>query len=332
MGSISEGSSGEGSGVLVTSPRNELVTASGVSRDQRDEIAERWLREKGTGSAHTADRYRRDIGSFFRWADEHGHDVFAMLPWHVGAYMADLKDGWAGELRASTRAGRLAAVSSFYRFVQQNVPGSFLPNPAQHVARPKFDSSETTTRGLDATELAALRAAALASSPRDYALVQLLVGAGLRISEALEADARHLVRETGQHYLYVKRKGKEDRVPVQVPDTAVRALHRYLRGRKGPLFLDRRGARLSRRAALDRIGRLAVKAGLTGRSISPHSLRHTATTLALSAGVPIRDVQVQMGHASTETTARYDRANRRRDNPTVAALDRIIADDLPDVT
>jgi hypothetical protein len=45
--------------------------------------------------------------------------------------------------------------------------------------------------------------------------------------------------------------------------------------------------------------------------------------------VPIRDVQVQMGHASTETTARYDRANRRRDNPTVAALDRIIAAGAP---
>lgn len=326
MGTDFEGTSG---GIVRASPSG-LATLSGVSRDQRDEIAERWLREKGTASVHTADRYRRDITSFFRWADEHGHDVFAMLPWHVGAYMADLKDGWAGELRASTRAGRLAAVSSFYRFVQQNVPGSFLPNPAQHVARPKFDSSESTTRGLDAGELTAFRKAALDSSPRDYALVQLLVGAGLRISEAVESDTRHLVRETGQWYLYVKRKGKEDRVPVQVPDTAVRALHRYLRGRKGPLFLDRRGHRLSRRAALDRIGRLALKAGLTGRNISPHSLRHTATTLALSAGVPIRDVQVQMGHASTETTARYDRANRRRDNPTVAALDRIIHDDLPD--
>jgi site-specific recombinase XerD len=87
---------------------------------------------------------------------------------------------------------------------------------------------------------------------------------------------------------------------------------------------------MSRRAAYDRIRFMALKAGVVDKRISPHSLRHTATTLALSAGVSIRDVQVQMGHASTETTARYDRANRTKDNPTVAALGRIIADDLTD--
>ena len=113
-----------------------------------------------------------------------------------------------------------------------------------------------------------------------------------------------------------------------MPDFAAYALRRYWRGRRGPAFLGRDGGRLSRRAAFNRIRSLAVKAGITGRNLSPHSLRHTATTLALSAGVPIRDVQVQMGHASTETTARYDRANRRRNNPTVAALNRLIADDL----
>jgi integrase len=75
---------------------------------------------------------------------------------------------------------------------------------------------------------------------------------------------------------------------------------------------------------------MAKPIGVTDRNVSPHSLRHTATTLALSAGVPIRDVQVQMGHTSTQTTARYDQENRERNNPTVAALAEIIEDGLSD--
>lgn len=327
-------SPGEGTGAsvdLVLAPPALLPARSGVTREQRDDIAERWLNEKGTASVHTEARYRRDISVFFAWADERGYDVFALLPMHIGEYAADLKRGYVGELKASTRAGRINAVSSFFRFVQENVGHEYVRNPAQHARRPVVDR-ESRTRGLDAEELGRLRAAARECGAREYALVQLLAGAGLRISEALESDAHHLQREGGQWYLYVQRKGTEDRQPVQVPDYAVSAIHRYLKGRRGPLFLGRNGDRLSRRAALNRVQSLALRAGITGRRLTPHSLRHTATTLALTEGVPIRDVQVQMGHASTETTARYDRANRMRNNPTVAALNRIIADDLPDLS
>ena len=317
---------------LSSSPRGEVVPAfgaalqaSGVPHAARDEIAEKWLRERGASSKHTADRYRRDIRVFFDWADDNGHDVFAMLPWHIGDYAAFLAEGGAGELKASTRAGRLNAVSAFFRFVQQNVRDRVLPNPAQHVKRPVV-RRESTTRGLDGPELAALRAEAKRRGAREYALVQLLAGSGLRVSEAVGADTHHLKREGGEWYLYVKRKGHEDRLPVQVPLQAARAINRYLRGRKGPLFLDNAGRRLSRQAASNRVQYMAMAAGIVGRKVTPHSLRHTATTLALSAGVPIRAVQVQMGHASTETTARYDRANRQRDNPTVAALGLLIDD------
>lgn len=306
------------------------LTPSGVPRARRDEIAEQWLRERGASSVHTAARYRRDITVFFGWADERGFDVFAMLPWHIGEYAAWLKDGGAGELKASTRAARISAVSAFYRFVQLNVRDRTLPNPAENVRRPVVNR-ESTTRGLDAAELTALRAAALDRGPREYALVQLLAGTGLRISEALDIEPRHLRRDGGEWYLDVHRKGREDRVPVQVPMPAVRALHRYLRGRtRGPIFLDNTGRPMSRNAASNRIRFLAVKAGIKGKSITPHSLRHTATTLALNAGVHMRDVAALMDHRTVETTARYDRANRMRDNPAVRALGAIIEDGLPD--
>ena len=299
-----------------------------TSPEARADAVEKWLREKGARSAHTAARYRRDITVFFEWADSKGYDVGAMLPWQISEYAADLKDGWNGELKASTRAGRINAVSSFYRFLAQQARG-FLPNPAQHAPRPQV-SQRSHTRSLARPELDALRAEALKRGPMEYALVQLLAGTGVRISEAVGSDAHHLKREGAEWYLFVNRKGSEDRVPVQVPLPAARAVHRYLKGRKGPLFLDREGRRLSRQAAANRIRFMAKAVGVTDRNVSPHSMRHTATTLALSAGVPIRDVQVQMGHTSTQTTARYDQENRERNNPTVAALAEIIADDLPD--
>lgn len=314
---------------LVPIAHGAVATTSGITREQRGEILRLFLIEKGVRSEHTAARYRRDLTCFFDWADAGALDVFALLPLQLSQYAADLKAGVMGELRASTRAGRVNAVSAFYRFVQQQDPHGTARNPAQHTPRPEV-SRKSRTRKLSAAELTALRNEARRRSAMLYALVQLLAGSGVRISEALESDTQHLRREGAEWYLYVQRKGSEDREAVQVAPYAARAIHRYLRGRRGALFLDRAGRRLSRRAAASQIQYAARKAGITDRNVSPHCLRHTVTVLALDAGVPIRDVQVQMGHRSTETTTRYDRDNRERQNPTVAALDALIADDLTD--
>lgn len=319
---------GEGSGVLVTRLRpSEVALPPQIAA--RNDALEKFLREKGARSLHTAGRYRRDLTVFFGWVDARGYDVGNLLPWQMGEYAADLRDGALGELRASTRAGRINAVSSFYRWLQQQARDVIPQNPAAATPRPEV-SKRSKTRKLDAAELTALRTLARSRSPRLYALVQLLAGSGVRISEALGADVHHLKREGTEWYLYVVRKGSEDRVPVQVPVEAARALRHYARDRRGPLFTDRAGRRWNRTAAGRSLQYAAIGAGITDRKVSPHSLRHTATTLALDAGVSIRDVQVQMGHSSTETTARYDRDNRERNNPTVAALGRIIADDLTD--
>jgi len=294
----------------------------------RTDALEKFLREKGARSLHTAGRYRRDLTVFFEWVDARGYAVENLLPWQMGEYAADLRDGVMGELKASTRAGRINAVSAFYRFLQQQARDVIPQNPAAATPRPEV-SRRSRTRKLDANELTALRDVARASA-RMYALVQLLAGSGVRVSEALGADVHHLRREGTEWYLYVIRKGSEDRVAVQVPVEAARAIRHYVRERRGPIFIDRTGKRWNRNAAARSLHYVAIKAGITDRNVSPHSLRHTATTLALNKGVSLRDVQIQMGHNSTETTARYDRDDRERNNPTVIALGKLIADDLTD--
>lgn len=344
-------------GVIVPAGRPEagLPVAYRGPQD-RDRVAFAWLMAKRNRSPHTASRYRNDVTgwpadadgvpiaglpregtSFFYWADMKGLDVLTLLPAHIDAFMHWLKlpdrvvryEGKTS-LSPSTRLGKLNAVSSFYRYCIAN--GTTALNPAEHVDGPRIDNRVSKTVGLDAGQLQKLREIARQRGLREYALVQLLAGTGVRISEAVGADTGDLRREMGAWYLYVIRKGYEDKAPVQVPDPAARALRRYLRGRRGPLFLDEDGKRMTRQAAANRIRQMGRKAvGDPKAKISPHSLRHTATTLLLDRGVHLRSVQEFVGHRSGETTARYDRANRARNNPAAAAMAEIIADDLPEV-
>ncbi len=345
--------SGGSDGVLVASPGLPAVAST---RQRRDELAYAWLMAKRTKSVNTSARYRNDVtgwpvdddglpvpcdprpgASFFYWADLRGLDVLQMIPTHIDAYLywlntAELDTRYEGKARlaASTRLGKLNAVRSFYRYCLVNRQIGY--NPAEHADGPNVDNRMSKTVGLEVEQLTTMLHVAQARGLREYALVQLLAGTGLRISEAMGADAADLRREGSGWYLYVVRKGYEDKAPVQVPDPAVRALRRYLTGRKGPLFLDNAGRRMTRQAAGNRIrsiARLAVDD--PEAKISPHSLRHTTTTLLLNAGVPLRSVQEYMGHRSGETTARYDRADRARNNPAAAAMAAILADDLPDV-
>ncbi len=309
--------------------------------DVRDALALGWVQAHENRSVHTADRYRRDIATFFGWADAQGFDVFSMLPWHIEQYHRWLQNAehvgrYRGtrKLSPQTRSGKLAAVSSFYRYAQRQTTTAFLPNPAEKVERPKV-ARESKTTALTKDEVDRVLAVAMRRGRREYALVMLFATTGLRVSEVCQLDTGDLVRDGGEWMLRVVRKGSDDVVLVGVPDPAARALRRYMRGRRGALFQSDDGERMTRRQAASWLHSLAVAVFGTpakgGKVISPHSFRHTATTLSLNAGVHMRDVAAQMGHRSMETTARYDRANRTRNNPAVKALGEMFEDGLPDV-
>jgi integrase len=214
-----------------------------------------------------------------------------------------------GKARA-TVARRLSTVAGFYRycFEEELTPVS----PAVHVRRPRVDYESHAT-GLDRNELGMFLVQAGLCGGRDHALACLLALNGLRISEALNADIGHLGLERGHRTLTITRKGGKIVTIPLAPRTA-RAVDLCVGEREdGPILLNHDGTRrLDRHAATRIVKRLAKKGGID-KNISPHSLRHSFITVALDAGVALRDVQEAASHADPRTTMRYDRARRSLD-------------------
>jgi len=174
-------------------------------------------------------------------------------------------------------------------------------------------------RTLSPAEAERLVEAASGTSPRsmrDRALVELLYGAGLRVSEAVglvkaavDLEGR-IVRVTGKG-------GKERLVPLGRP--AAEALRRYLaigrphldRRHRPDLFLNARGGALTRAGAFLILRRLADRAGLEPGRVHPHLLRHSFATHLLEGGADLRSVQEMLGHADVGTTERYTHVSDR---------------------
>ncbi len=261
-------------------------------------------------SPRTVDAYRRDLA---RLGEHLGKPVAAATAEELEEYTAGLR---ADGLSAATIARRTAAARSFYR--HQQLIGARVDNPAAAVALPR--RTRTLPRTLSPGEAERLIAAANGVAPRalrDRALVELLYGAGLRVSEAVGLDKTgvdlddRLVRVTG--------KGGKERI-VPVGRQAVEALRRYLsRGRpfldrrhRPELFLNARGGPLTRSGAFLVLRRLAAVAGLEPDRVHPHLLRHSFATHLLEGGADLRSVQEMLGHADLATTELYTHVSDRR--------------------
>jgi integrase/recombinase XerD len=258
----------------------------------------------------TVEAYRRDLAHLAAWLDGSPADATAE---QLAAYVARLR---ADGLAATTIARRAAAIRSFFR--HQVLLGARTDNPAAELELPR--RHRTLPRTLSAAEAERLVESAAGTAPRDLrdrALVELLYGAGLRVSEAVSLDRQsvdlenRLVRCIG--------KGNKERV-VPVGREAAEALRRYLaRGRphldrrhRPELFLNARGGPLTRAGAFLVLRRLAAKAGLEPERIHPHLLRHSFATHLLEGGADLRSVQEMLGHADLSTTELYTHVSDRR--------------------
>jgi integrase/recombinase XerD len=268
-------------------------------------------------SPRTVDAYRRDLADLRR---------FLSAP--VSTATTSQLEAWVAGMRAagrspSTIARRIAAVRSFYR--HQLLLGARSDNPAAEVEAPR--RVRKLPRTLSPAESERLIEAANGTTPRamrDKALVELMYGAGLRVSEcvglsrtSVDIDAR-IVRVIG--------KGDKERI-VPLGRPAAEAVRRYLalgrphldRRHRPDLFLNARGGALTRAGAFLILRKLAAKAGLEPERVHPHLLRHSFATHLLEGGADLRSVQEMLGHADLATTERYTHVSDRRRRETYFA-------------
>ena len=258
----------------------------------------------------TVDAYRRDLA---RLAQFLGKPVARASAAELETYVAQLR---ADGLSPATIARRAAAARSFFR--HQQLVGARTDNPAAAVELPR--RTRRLPRTLSAGEAERLIEAAAGVSPRalrDRALVELLYGAGLRVSEAVGLDKRGI--DLDDRLVRVIGKGDKERI-VPVGRQAVEALRRYLaRGRphldrrhRPELFLNAKGGPLTRAGAFLILRRLAAAAGLEPERVHPHLLRHSFATHLLEGGADLRSVQEMLGHADLATTELYTHVSDAR--------------------
>jgi integrase/recombinase XerD len=261
-------------------------------------------------SPRTVDAYRRDLASLR--ASRDGVVADASLE-ELERWIAEMR---AAGLAPSTVARRASAVRTYFRHLV--LIGLRDENPAASLKLPR--RAKRLPRALSPAETERLIDAATGTTPRslrDRALVELLYGAGLRVSEAVGLDKGGVDIE-GRVVRVLGKGGKERLVPLGRP--AAEAVRRYLalgrahldRRYRPELFLNARGGPLTRAGAFLILRRLADRAGLDPLSVHPHLLRHSFATHLLEGGADLRSVQEMLGHADLGTTERYTHVSDRR--------------------
>ena len=282
-----------------------------------------WLEFQKGASEATVEAYALDILEFETYL--RGMGATLERPSEITRQMVQ---GFSASLfrsgmARSSMARKLSALRSLFRHLLRL--HKIEADPCAGVRNPKQDQRHPAMLNVDQTFalLAPERKVGNISSGetsaddifrlRDMALLELLYGSGLRISEALGLNVGDLRPESG--HVRVMGKGSKERV-VPLSDTCIAALARYLAVRadippvhgERAVFLGRRGKRLDRRQAARILEERAQEAGIP-QHVSPHDLRHSFATHLLEGGADLRAVQELLGHSRISTTQRYTHLN-----------------------
>jgi tyrosine recombinase XerC len=265
-------------------------------------------------SPRTVEAYGQDLHALSEFLERSGTDLRGATYRLLRRWLAHLSTrGYA----RSTIARRAAAVRTFYRFASRR--GIVEKNPATLLISPKLGSRLPSV--LKPGEAEALIEAPVSDDPwswRDRALLELLYSSGLRVSEACGVDLLDVDLDRGRVRVLGK-GGKEREVPLgEAAADALRTFVDRYRDQAPPgegdpeaLFRNRRGKRLSARdarAVVEKYRRMV----LSGRRVSPHTLRHSFATHLMEGGADIRAVQELLGHSSLSSTQRYTHVSKGR--------------------
>lgn len=253
----------------------------------------RHVRVERALSEHTVRAYSKTLADLTAFLHTRDQTLEAATRMDLRAWLFQVGNGKA----SSTRARHVAAVRTFYRWMLRE--GHVEASVADDLQAPKV--GRRLPHVLSAEGAAEVVGAPL--SPRDRALLEVLYGGGLRVSEASGLDWPDVDRPQRRVLVRRAKGGKQRIVPVGPP--AMDALTELLGDRlpEGPVFLNTRGNRMqprSMRRVVKAAGLLVGEGGL-----HPHALRHSYATHLLDHGADLRGIQELLGHANLSTTQRY---------------------------
>jgi integrase/recombinase XerD len=273
----------------------------------------------------TLEAYGADLARLAEYLLREGVRTPAQLArTHFSGFLASLE---AQGLAARSRARMLVSARRFARYLVAT--GRLASDPSEGVAAPRLPRQLPRTLRPDETA-ALIEAAGPASgaSPRassalglrDRAMLELLYGSGLRVSELVALPLAGLDRRAG--VVRVLGKGRKERL-VPLGEPALDAIAAYLadarpalaaksKKRSDAVFITARGGSMTRQNFFARLRTLAVRAGLPQGRVSPHVLRHAFATDLLEGGADLRAVQTMLGHADLATTQIYTHVSRGR--------------------
>ena len=281
-----------------------------------DEFEAHLLLEKGL-SDNTQTSYGCDVRHLADFMEERGIRVEDLSPDHLHQFLALVHD--LG-ISPRSQARMLSGIKAFFNFL---ILEKYIEeNPCELIESPKL--SRELPDVLSVEEIDSMIAAIPSDkdeSLRNHAIIEMLYGSGLRVSELVEARISRL--DLKQRLLIVEGKGSKERL-VPVSPVAAELVEEWLRQRRtwkekptgqDIIFLNRRGAPLTRVMIFYIIKQLAELAGIK-KNVSPHTLRHSFATHLLEGGANLRAIQEMLGHESIATTELYlhlDRSRLRRE-------------------
>ena len=266
----------------------------------------RYLKLERNYSPHTLDAYQRDL----RWLLDYCENV-GMHPKDMQLKDLELFAGQLHEhhIGPTSQARILSGVRSFYRFLV--LDGYIEQDPTELLESPRL--GEHLPEVLSTEEVDMIENSIDLSKPegqRNKAIIEVLFSCGLRVSELVNLKLSNLYLDEG--FIRVTGKGNKERLVPISPKAIIelnlwfldRNLMKIKPGEQDYVFLNRRGAHLTRTMILIMLKRQAQEAGIQ-KTISPHTLRHSFATELLKGGADLRAIQVMLGHESIGTTEIY---------------------------
>ncbi|MCH9632561.1 MAG: Tyrosine recombinase XerD [Chlamydiae bacterium] len=262
--------------------------------------------EKGL-SVNTQQAYRYDIERFVQFLTE--HKVKNLKEVEQNHFLLFLQQCQEKGYATSSVSRMLMALKVFFKFlkreghIETNLT-HYLSSPKIWQVVPKVLSSPQVEKLLNAPDIS------METESRDKAIMEVLYGSGLRVSEICSLK----INDVDDHFVRVKGKGGKERI-VPIGNKAVEAVDHYLcnfrqDGESPYLFLTQRKKPIDRVLVWKRIKFYAQRAGIT-QNLSPHTLRHSFATHLLENGADLRVIQEMLGHANIATTDRYTQVSQK---------------------